>query len=211
MRAGPVLALIALLSTPAFAQTAGANPDYSPDDFVKAILTGPQPCPPGKSLEACEANPKTRRFSLATQKPSAPANAAAPQTARTLASNSGLPKAPPRPRTVTSANILVTFATGSAEITPAGQANLKSVAAGLNRPALAALHFEVAGYTDVTGAADLNADLSRRRAEAVKTYLAALSVDPSRLVTVGYGAEHLANPGDPTAEENRRVELHRLN
>ena len=69
----------------------------------------------------------------------------------------------------------------------------------------------MAGFTDVTGSAETNRLLSQRRAEAVRTYLVGLSVQPQRLTTAGYGADHLIDPADPTSEANRRVELHRLN
>lgn len=176
---------------------------YSPDEFVRAILSGPQPCPPGRTVEQCEANPKTRRFTLA--KP--PAQPAPVRTRRQPRLMSLFAK----PSKVTSSDVLVTFATGSADITPQGQANLRSIAAGLNKAALAQLTFEVAGFTDVTGPAALNRTLSLRRAEAVKAFLIAHDVAPARLTAAGYGSEHLADPDDPASEANRRVELHRLN
>jgi len=200
MRGSLILALSMIAPSIAWGQsTAATTPEYSPDEFVRAILKGPLPCPAGMSLTDCEANPKTRRFSLPSQAGPPERSAMRPRPAASA------------PRRVSAGNILVTFAVGSAEITPAGLANLKSVAAGLNAPALAGLRFEVAGYTDVTGSPDTNAELSKRRAEAVKSYLAKLSVSPSRLSATGFGSEHLANPDAPAAEENRRVELHRLN
>jgi OOP family OmpA-OmpF porin len=188
------------------ARAAEPAAEYSSEEFVKAILSGPQPCPKGRTAEACEANPKTRRFSLASP---APTPAAAPRPAR-LAS-APHPVAPRRQGKLSSADVLVTFALGSAEITPQGQANLHSIAQGLNTAALAAVSFEVAGFTDVTGSMESNKLLSQRRAEAVKAYLVSLNVPPTRLNTAGYGADHLIDPADPASEANRRVELHRLN
>src|SRR4051812_29395884 len=63
------------------AWAAPPEPEYSANDFVKAILSGPQACPKGRSLEACEANPKTRRFTLATEA----AEGAGPRRARMVA------------------------------------------------------------------------------------------------------------------------------
>jgi OmpA-OmpF porin, OOP family len=174
-------------------------PQYSSDDFVRAILSGPMPCPKGVSLQACEANPKTRRFSLATS-----ADAAGPRRPAHTAGAAHTAK-------LSSRDVLVTFALGSAQITPQGQVNLGSVAEGLNRPALASVSFEVAGFTDVTGSPDTNLTLSQRRAEAVKSYLVGHNVSAVRLTTAGYGSDHLADPADPTSEANRRVELHRQN
>ena len=215
MRNLGLAALLACILAAGSASAQAVAPEYSADEFVKAILTGPKPCPKGMTVEACEANPKTRRFSLAgSSPPTKPSPAAA--TARRLADTDSR-KAPrlmnlfAQPAKLSAADVLVTFSKGSAEITPQGQANLQSIAKGLNKPALAELHFEVAGFTDVSGPTALNKTLSQRRAEAVKAYLVSLSVDPARLMAVGYGPDHLIDPDDPTSEANRRVELHRLN
>jgi outer membrane protein OmpA-like peptidoglycan-associated protein len=208
-----VATLVALCLGLGVAGSAGAQaiaPDYSADEFVKAILAGPKPCPKDMTPEKCEANPKTRRFTLAAPLSNAPA----PKRQASAKVASGAPRAmmmtAEKPK-VTAADVLVTFAKGSAEITPQGQANLRSIATGLNKPALAELEFEIAGFTDVSGPYALNRALSLARAEAVKTYLSTLNVDAKRLTAVGYGPEHLIDPGDPTSEANRRVELHRLN
>lgn len=224
MRTGALAALVLGLSFAGSASAQAVAPEYSPDDFVKAILSGPQPCPKTATLEACEANPKTRRFTLAQPKPGKPAEprrgasfTSAAIDGKSKAKAKEREKRPlimklfARPQKVTSSDVLVTFATGSAEITPQGRANLQSIAAGLNKPALAPLTFEVAGFTDITGNAAFNRKLSQRRAEAVRSYLVTLDVSPSRLSTAGYGSDHLADPDDPAAQANRRVELHRLN
>lgn len=211
MRNIALLASIAcvLLVGPAGAQ--GVTPDYSADEFVKAILKGPQACPKGMSAEGCEANPKTRRFTLARPAAPRPPRAASAAGSTSQARPVMLMAAIARPKSLSSADVLVTFATASAEITPQGQANLRSIAAGLNRPALSPIAFEVAGFTDVTGAIAYNKSLSLRRAETVRAFLISLAVDPARLTAVGYGPDHLMDPEDPASEVNRRVELHRAN
>jgi outer membrane protein OmpA-like peptidoglycan-associated protein len=66
----------------------------------------------------------------------------------------------------------------------------------------------VAGYTDAKGGDTYNQGLSERRADAVKRFLAEkYGIDPSNLVTVGYGKSHLKNPADPTSGDNRRVQI----
>ena len=205
-----LLASLASVLLVGSASAQGVTPDYSADEFVKAILKGPQPCPKSMSAESCEANPKTRRFTLAkpaTPRPPRPAEAASAFQARPVMLMAAIAK----PKSLSSADVLVTFATASAEITPQGQANLRSIAAGLNRPALSPIAFEVAGFTDATGAATYNQSLSLRRAEAVRAFLVSVAVNPARLTAVGYGSDHLMDPEDPASEVNRRVELHRAN
>lgn len=72
------------------------------------------------------------------------------------------------------------------------------------------LKLAIGGYTDSTGDAARNLDLSKRRAEAVKSVLVKqFGVDESRLTAAGYGAEKPVASND-TAEgraQNRRVEF----
>jgi len=67
----------------------------------------------------------------------------------------------------------------------------------------------VVGHADASGTPEANQQLSIKRAEAVKEYLVQKGADPSMLVVVGLGSKDLANPKDPTAAENRRVEIGR--
>jgi outer membrane protein OmpA-like peptidoglycan-associated protein len=68
--------------------------------------------------------------------------------------------------------------------------------------------FVVAGYTDGKGGDAFNQNLSERRADAVKRYLAEkYQIDAANLVSVGYGKARLKNPANPLAAENRRVQV----
>ena len=67
----------------------------------------------------------------------------------------------------------------------------------------------VVGHADASGTPEVNQQLSVKRAEAVKEYLVQKGADPGMLAVVGLGANDLANPGNPTAAENRRVEIGR--
>ncbi|MGH8162193.1 MAG: OmpA family protein [Gammaproteobacteria bacterium] len=66
-----------------------------------------------------------------------------------------------------------------------------------------------AGYTDSTGSAAHNLQLSKERAESVANYLIAQGVMPGRLVTQGFGETHpiATNATDQGRAQNRRVEL----
>ncbi len=71
--------------------------------------------------------------------------------------------------------------------------------------------FVIEGHTDTFGPDEYNIELSRRRAQAVKTWLVqSLRIDPGRIETVGYGKSRpLVNPdGTPEQQQlNRRVEI----
>ena len=67
----------------------------------------------------------------------------------------------------------------------------------------------VEGFADPAGSNRYNADLSKRRAEAVKAYVSSKGLDPSLINSVGYGESRQVSQGawgdQPGAELNRRV------
>jgi outer membrane protein OmpA-like peptidoglycan-associated protein len=67
----------------------------------------------------------------------------------------------------------------------------------------------VEGYTDSTGGADYNVDLSNRRANAVRVALVDMGVSSDRITTRGFGMESpVANNNTPAGRQmNRRVEI----
>ena len=67
----------------------------------------------------------------------------------------------------------------------------------------------VKGYTDITGPASYNVDLSQRRAAAVKKYLVDNGVAANRVATKGYGATNFIATNETLAgrAENRRAEV----
>ena len=71
------------------------------------------------------------------------------------------------------------------------------------------LKLQVEGYTDSVGSDDLNQKLSENRANAVKAFLIANSVDPRNVTSLGYGKSHpVADNGNAAGRaQNRRVEL----
>ena len=68
---------------------------------------------------------------------------------------------------------------------------------------------EVQGYTDNTGKAEANKQLSQKRAQAVMDYLVKKGVSASRLSAVGYGPENPIADNKTAAgrAKNRRVEF----
>ena len=65
------------------------------------------------------------------------------------------------------------------------------------------------GYTDNTGDATANLELSQQRADAVRDYLMEQGIDGGRLVATGYGDANPIGDNDTEAgrEENRRTEF----
>jgi len=68
---------------------------------------------------------------------------------------------------------------------------------------------EIAGHTDNYGSEDYNRNLSQRRADAVKDYLASKTVSADNLRATGYGESQpvASNDSDFGREQNRRVEF----
>jgi outer membrane protein OmpA-like peptidoglycan-associated protein len=71
------------------------------------------------------------------------------------------------------------------------------------------LKLQVEGYTDSVGSDDYNQKLSENRANAVKAFLIAQSVEPGNITSVGYGKSHPVADNATAAgkAQNRRVEL----
>lgn len=101
----------------------------------------------------------------------------------------------------------ITFAVNQATLNTSIYGTLNSVVKVLNE--FNETRLQVAGHTDSSGAAAYNQDLSVRRAISVGDYLRSRNVDPSRLITLGYGESRPLTSNDTAAgrAENRRVEL----
>jgi outer membrane protein OmpA-like peptidoglycan-associated protein len=99
------------------------------------------------------------------------------------------------------------FATGSATLEPASQEQLSNVAAILK--AYPKVKIKLGGYTDNTGDAAANLQLSDQRAKNVMAELVKLGVDPTRLEAQGYGDEHPVadNKTEEGRQLNRRISL----
>lgn len=71
----------------------------------------------------------------------------------------------------------------------------------------------IEGHTDSTGGVEYNLELSRRRADAVRSFLVGRGIAPSRVATEGYGLSRPIASNDTVAgrQQNRRVEVVVLN
>jgi outer membrane protein OmpA-like peptidoglycan-associated protein len=120
---------------------------------------------------------------------------------------------PSRPRVLVKQTEIVlrrqiSFATGSDEILPNSELLLLEIADALLRNPDVQL-IEIQGHTDNRGDPKLNLDLSQRRAESVKRWLAQHGVEPERLTAKGYGATRPVAPNITAynRSRNRRVQF----
>ena len=102
---------------------------------------------------------------------------------------------------------VVEFAPGSARLTANGAALVDELAGVLQR--YPGVGFEIGGHTDSQGTSRNNLEMSRRRAEAVRTRLVEAGVSAGRLTAKGYGEDRPVADNRTRAgrEKNRRVEL----
>jgi OmpA-OmpF porin, OOP family len=129
-------------------------------------------------------------------------------TGKTRGFRPATPGEKPKPYGPGKASLLVTFVTGSSELTGESRAVLDKLARAMQSDTLAGLSFRVEGHADARGDADLNQALSLARAESVVAYLSsAHGVLPERLRPVGKGSSEPMNTARVDAPENRRVTI----
>jgi len=102
-------------------------------------------------------------------------------------------------------NLLFEF--GKDVIRTSSYISLNELAGIMKQNTESRLHLE--GHTDNVGEDGANLDLSRRRAEAVKRYLAEKGISESRITTDGFGEARPKDTNDTDAgrAKNRRVEM----
>ncbi len=116
-------------------------------------------------------------------------------------------KATPTPRGLVLTLGDVLFDTGRAELNPGSSRKLDQLAQFLNEHKDRLVQID--GFTDSVGTDAYNEDLSRRRADAVKSALLSRGVDSARIGTVGYGKAYpvASNTESGGRQLNRRVEV----
>ena len=99
------------------------------------------------------------------------------------------------------------FETGSDVIKTSSYASLDGLAGVMNKNTSSNLYLE--GHTDNQGSSTDNLDLSKRRAQAVKTYLVNKGVSADRIQTAGFGDTKPKASNDTATgrTKNRRVEM----
>ena len=101
----------------------------------------------------------------------------------------------------------VLFAFGKADLQPtAREALAKFSGIVMAHPGL---RIQVEGFTDSVGSDTFNQTLSENRANSVRAYLIAQSLDPSAINAIGFGKSNPVASNDTSAgrQQNRRVEI----
>lgn len=101
----------------------------------------------------------------------------------------------------------ILFDTGKADLKPAATANITKMAEILKKYPENVL--TIKGYTDDTGSAKVNQELSEKRANAVKSQLIAGGVPAATVSVVGMGPQNpvVPNSSKENRAQNRRVEI----
>jgi OOP family OmpA-OmpF porin len=101
----------------------------------------------------------------------------------------------------------IRFASGSAEIRRRSFRVLDRAVRVLRK--YPSVRMEIDGHTDNTGDHDANVELSRARAEAVKSYLVSKGIDAERLKAKGFGPDRPVDTNKTRAgrAKNRRIEF----
>lgn len=115
--------------------------------------------------------------------------------------------APGARRPIGTADMALTFANNSAELSPDARGRIATFAHVLSSGSLSGASFRIDGHTNSIGSRESNQDLSRRRAQAVVDYLETLGVANSRLEASGHGSDTPLSGTRPQDPANRRVEI----
>lgn len=139
--------------------------------------------------------------------PAAPAPAAAQVTAAPAPAATPVAPAKPAAAPALRQEFLVFFDFDRATLTEQGKRIVETAANAFKRDS--ASQIQLTGFTDLSGTQHYNLELSRRRAEVVRDYLARLGVPVDAIGVAWKGKE---NPRVPTADgvrepQNRRVEI----
>ena len=109
--------------------------------------------------------------------------------------------------TPTKVDLTIHFDFNSNKLQDRSKPQLDDLAAAMRTERLSELKFRVEGHTDAKGTAIYNEALSKRRADAVVSYLSQRGIDTARLQPEGKGFTELSNTAEPFSASNRRVSI----
>jgi outer membrane protein OmpA-like peptidoglycan-associated protein/opacity protein-like surface antigen len=189
------------LSVPGIAPT--GCPDTDRDGFLDSLDKCPAAA--GVSPDGCPANPDPDGDGVLGAKDSCPDQA---ETKNGFEDADGCPdELPAVVKAFMGVIAGIEFDNNKATIRPGSDAALNKALSVLKE--YPSLRIEIIGHTDNRGAREHNVDLSQRRADAIKAYLATYGVDPSRIQTTGAGPDSPLTSNDTKAgrQKNRRIEF----
>jgi outer membrane protein OmpA-like peptidoglycan-associated protein len=191
--ASSIIAIGAVLIATSVLAFAGEN--VTPDAIVRALQ--PKPLTRGLSVETPAVAAEQGRFveTLRNRKTRSLSSDERDEIATIAADKPNI-------------DLEITFDYNSANISATSLPNAQALGKALSDPSLKGSTFVVAGHTDAVGGESYNQDLSERRADSIKRYLADKYRIPSTdLVTVGYGKSKPKDPSAPMDPSNRRVQV----
>ncbi|MEN8218683.1 MAG: OmpA family protein [Pseudomonadota bacterium] len=104
--------------------------------------------------------------------------------------------------------IAVRFQFNSYRLTEDARKFAERLGEALSADELRDCHFEIEGHTDSYGSEAYNKKLSKKRANAVTTYLVNQhSINPARIKAIGYGENKLLPDYSSTSFKQRRVQV----
>ncbi|WP_264982339.1 OmpA family protein [Pseudodesulfovibrio portus] len=102
----------------------------------------------------------------------------------------------------------IQFKYDSAELTDKAVATLTTVGQAISESSLRHFTFRIVGHTDAAGPAGYNLNLSLKRAQAVRNFLASeFDLSDNMFEVDGMGERKLLRPAAPLDSRNRRVEI----
>lgn len=168
-----------------------------PVNVLQALVGTQAPNDPRSVIFNCATPVQQAQPAPVTPAPAAPANEPQPAPAKAMA---------PAPRKVL-LDEKTNFAFDSAVLTPKAKGILNQLVAESQGANFASVTVE--GYTDSTGPDAYNVGLSKRRAQAVLTYLKERGLHADKYSLKGFGKTNpiASNATDVGRAENRRVEV----
>ncbi len=179
-------------------------PDRDPDHDCVPVPLDKCPDQPGLPTDGCP-DPDPDHDGISGDKDKCPNQ---PETVNGFEDEDGCPDTlPEKVKKYSGVVPGIEFDLGKATIRPTSRATLDEAAGVLEE--YSALRITITGHTDDQGDRAKNVDLSKARAEAVKTYFVTQGIDAARIETRGAG------PDEPIADnklatgrqKNRRIEF----
>lgn len=131
-----------------------------------------------------------------------------PETANGFEDEDGCPdEVPTEVQAFTGVIKGIVFDRGKATIRPTSRTTLDKAVTVLKK--FPSIRLEISGHTSSEGDAAFNDELSKERAESVRSYLVDAGVEDSRLTAVGRGSSQprVEEKNEATREQNRRIEF----